>query len=105
VFGRAVYRGRCLDLTPEPPPRAKLAAGFNPFFYALHSMRGKVCGYVEGRSGNAFQVMIFRKPVASYNSFLLTDGPFPTDYNYYPLSSVPSIIAPYNLITSVGVAL
>jgi len=55
VFRKSVYRDAGLDLTPEPPPRAKLAAGLSLFLWLCILCAGRYVGYVEGRSGMHFK--------------------------------------------------
>jgi hypothetical protein len=55
VFRKSVYRDAELDLTPEPPPRAKLAAGLSLLLWLSILCAGRYIGYVEGRSGMHFK--------------------------------------------------
>jgi hypothetical protein len=55
VFRKSVYRDADLDLTPTPPPRAKLAAGLSLFLWLSILCAGRYIGYVEGRSGMHFK--------------------------------------------------
>jgi hypothetical protein len=55
VFRKSVYRDADLDLNPEPPARAKIAAGFSLFLWLSILCAGRYIGYVEGRSGMHFK--------------------------------------------------
>jgi hypothetical protein len=44
AFRRSVYRNADLDLTPEPPPRAKLAAGLSLFLWLSILCAGRYIG-------------------------------------------------------------
>ena len=55
VFRKSVYRDADLDLNPEPPARAKIAAGFSLFLWLSILCSGRYIGYVEGRSGMHFK--------------------------------------------------
>jgi hypothetical protein len=55
VFRKSVYRDADLDVTPEPPPRAKLAAALSLFLWLGILCSGRYIGYVEGRAGMHFK--------------------------------------------------
>ena len=55
VFRKSVYRDPDLDLTSEPPLRARLAASLSLVLWLSILCAGRYIGYVEGRSGMHFK--------------------------------------------------